>query len=183
MSPRTLLVIAVIAACPLVAGCRDEATTTPAAPSLADSADQTAYGLRTNITQGGVRQAELLSDTAFFFNEGTLVELRSVNLTFYTPQGVRDAVLTSREGTYDMRSNRMEARGNVVLVGEDGRRLTSEQLRYEQNIDQIASDSAFVLVEPGRRLAGVGFVTNSDLTRFQCLSACRAGGTVEIPQP
>ena len=77
----------------------------------------------------------------------------------------------------------MEARGNVVLVSEDGRRLTSEQLRFDQTADQISSDSAFVLLETGRRLEGIGFRTNSDLTRFQCLRACRGGGAVTIPDP
>ena len=165
------------------AACEQTAAPPAAAPSLADSADQTIYGLRSDITQSGVRQAELRADTGFIFDEGTRIELRDVNLTFFTTQGVRDAVLTSREGTYNMRSGQMEARGNVVLVGEDGRRLTSEQLRYEQTADQISSDSAFVLLEAGRRLEGVGFRTNSDLTRFQCLGACRGGGQVTLPQP
>jgi LPS export ABC transporter protein LptC len=165
------------------AACQETTPPPPAAPSLADSADQTFYGLRTDITQAGVRQAELRADTGFMFDESTRAELREVHLTFFTTQGVKDAVLTSREGSYNMRTQQMEARGNVVLVSEDGRRLTSEQLRYDQGADQIASDSAFVLVEPGRRLEGVGFRTNSDLTRFQCLSACRGGGAVAIPDP
>ena len=165
------------------AACQDAPTPPPAAPSLADSADQTIYGLRSDITQAGVRQAELRADTGFIFDEGTRIELRDVHLTFFTTQGVRDAVLTSREGTYNMRTSQMEARGNVVLVSEDGRRLTSEELRFDQTADQIASDSAFVLLEPGRRLEGVGFRTNSDLTRFQCLGSCRGGGAVTIPDP
>ena len=165
------------------AACTETTPPPPAAPSLADSADQTIFGLSTNITQSGVRQAQLRADTAFMFDESTRAELREVHLTFFTTQGVRDAVLTSREGSYNLRTQQMEARGNVVLVSEDGRRLTSEQLRYDQGADQIASDSAFVLLEPGRRLEGIGFRTNSDLTSFQCLRACRGGGAVTIPEP
>lgn len=151
--------------------------------SMADSADQVIFGLATDVTLGGVRQANLEADTAYFFDEGTRVELREVHLTFFTPQGTQSAVLTSREGTYDMRANRMEARGDVVLVSEDGRRLTTEQLRYEQGTDQISSDSAFVSIEGGRRLEGIGFRASSDMSRWQCLQACRAGGPVNLPEP
>ena len=68
-------------------------------------------------------------------------------------------------------------------MSEDGRRLTTEQLRYDQGTDQISSDSAFVSIEGGRRLEGIGFRASSDMSRWQCLQACRAGGPVNLPEP
>ena len=184
MRDRLLTLVGGIALVALAAACGREAQAPPTVTaSMADSADQVAYGLSTEVTHKGIRQAHLDADTAFFFDEGTRVELRTVNLTFFDPQGVQSAVLTSREGTYDMRANQMEARGNVVLVSEDGRRLLTEQLRYDQASDQISSDSAFVSIEGGRRLEGIGFRANSDLSRWQCLEACRAGGPVQLPEP
>lgn len=175
----------VFAAAVLVVACKDDPAV-PVAPinQMADSADQVLFGVRHNVTDAGLLRAKLVSDTGFIFDDGTRIELLDVNLTFFTATGARNAVLTSREGTYRMRLGSMEARGNVVVVSEDGRRLTTEQLRYDPNRNQISSDSAFVLTEPGgRRLEGVGFVSDPDMNNIRILS--NVGGTageVTVPE-
>ena len=145
---------------------------------MADSADQMMFGISTLLTDRGVLNAELQSDTAFFFDENTRIELRGVKLTFYTRTGQRNSVLTSREGTYNTRQSRMEARGNVVVVSEDGKRLTSEQLRYEQMRNEISSDSAFVLTEPGRRLEGIGFTSDPNMNNIRVHRLIEGQGAV-----
>lgn len=154
-----------------------------ATSALADSADQVMFGVRFRLASEGLNQARLLADTGFFFEDNTRAEFRDVELTFYNERGAENATLTSREGTYNTRQSLMEARGNVLVVGEDGRRLTTEQLRYDQRADEISSDSAFVLTEPnGRRLEGVGFVSDPKMTRMRCLRACSGiGGAVTVP--
>lgn len=167
----------------LAAACSD-AKSPPVVPTtpLADSADQIMYRARSVLTDRGVLRADLLADTAYFFEENTRVEMRQVNTTFFKPTGAKDAVLTSREGTYNTRLGSMEARGNVLVVSEDGRRLTTQQLRYDQQKNEISSDSAFVFTEPGRRLEGVGFTSDPDMTRMRCLALCRgSAGEVRLP--
>ena len=173
-----------IAALIVASACRQGAEPPPVRmDQMADSADQVMYGARTLLTDQGLMRAELLADTAYFFDENTRIELRTVHTTFYTTAGAKDAVLTSREGTYNTRFNRMEARGNVVVVSEDGRRLESPQLRLDQTRNEISSDSSFVLTEPGRRLTGVGFIADPNLNHLRCLRACSgAGGAVTVPQ-
>jgi hypothetical protein len=92
---------------------------------LADSADQVMWGARFNLTDRGLQRAELIADTAFFFNDNTRVELVNVHTTFFTTAGAKDAVLTSATGTYSSRSGSMVARKHVVVISEDGRRLTT----------------------------------------------------------
>jgi hypothetical protein len=72
----------------------------------------------------------------------------------------------------------MEARGNVVVVTEDGRRLTTEQLRYDQIRNEISSDSAFVLTEPGRRLEGVGFTSDPNMNNVRVHRLIEGQGAV-----
>jgi LPS export ABC transporter protein LptC len=150
---------------------------------LADSADQVLFGVRHNVTDAGLLRAKLVSDTGFIFDEGTRIELVDVDLTFFTTTGAKNAVLTSREGTYRTRVGAMEARGDVLVVSEDGRRLTTEQLRYDPNRNQISSDSAFVLTEPGgRRLEGVGFVSDPDMNNIRILQDVGGqAGVVSVP--
>lgn len=180
---RAALFIGLVAISGLSA-CRSGKKTPPVSgrSTLADSADQVMYGARFNLTDHGVLRAELNADTAFFFDDNTRVELTAVNTTFYTTTGTKSALLTSRRGTYRTQSGEMIARGDAVVNSEDGRRLRSEELKYDQNRNQISSDSAFVMTEPDRRLEGVGFRSDPNLQHVQVLNA-RSGttGTVTIP--
>lgn len=151
--------------------------------TMADSADQVMFGVRTLITTDGVTQAELFADTAYVFNENTRYELVGVKTHFHNAAGARNTVLTSKEGTYDVRRASMEARENVLVVSQDGRRLRTEQLTYVQSRNEIGSDSAFVMTEPsGRRLEGIGFTSDPDMRNVRVLKAARGtAGVIEDP--
>ena len=136
---------------------------------LADSADQVMYNARFNLTDQGLQRAHLESDTAYFFDDNTRIELEKVNTTFFTVTGEKNAVLTSERGTFNSRTNNMIARKNVVVVTEDGRRLTTPELIYNQQRNEISSDSAFVETEPNRRLEGVGFRSDPDMKNIRIL--------------
>ena len=136
---------------------------------LADSADQVMYGARFNLTDKGLQRAQLQADTAYFFEDNTRIELENVHTTFFTATGAKNAVLTSDRGRFNSRTNNMVARKNVVVVTEDGRRLTTPELIYNQQTNQISSDSPFVMTEPNRRLEGVGFRSDPDMKNIQIL--------------
>ena len=182
MRPSAVVVMAALAA---LAACRDVREPPVALGAMADSADQVMYGVNTLLTQRGLLQAELRADTAFFFDENTRVELRKVRTTFYSKTGQKTAVLTSRAGTYNTRLARTEARGDVLVVGEDGKRLTTPQLLYDQGKNEISSDSAFVLTEPNRQLRGVGFVSDPEMNRVRVLRQVKGTdeGTFTLPEP
>ena len=136
---------------------------------LADSADQVMYGARFSLTDKGVDKAHLRADTAYFFEDNTRIELEKVHTTFFTVTGAKDAVLTSQRGTYNSRTSNMVARKDVVIVSEDGRRLTTPELIYSQQRNEISSDSAFVLTEPDRRLEGIGFRSDPNMKNIRIL--------------
>lgn len=172
-----VLCIALVAAC-------DTRTAPPIVrgSAMADSADQIMYGAHFNLTDKGLSRAELLSDTAYFFEDNTRVELRKVEATFYTTTGARDAYLTSKRGTYRSRVGSMVARDNVVVVTEEGRKLTTPELKYDQAMNEIASDSAFVLTEPGRRLEGIGFRSDPNMQNIRILKT-KSGSTGAVTLP
>jgi len=166
-----------------------EKKTLPTARSgspMADSADQLMFGAKWNLTNQGVHRARLTADTAYFFDDNTRVELETVRTVFYNDVGTQDAVLTSRRGTYNTRMGNMVARQNVVVVSEDGRRLTTPELIYNQPRNEIASDSAFVLTEPNRRLEGVGFRSDPNMRNIRILkgaSGVARNVTTSAPPP
>jgi LPS export ABC transporter protein LptC len=150
---------------------------------LADSADQVMYGVRFKLTDAGVDRAQLYADTAYFFEDNTRIELENVNTTFFTTMGAKDAVLTSRHGTNNTRTGNMVARQNVVVVSEDGRRLTTAELIYNPQRNEISSDSAFVMTEPNRRLEGIGFRSDPNMKNIQILKGASGFAKGVTTQP
>ena len=151
---------------------------------LADSADQVLYHTKSVLTDGGVMKAEVYGDTAYVFDDNTRVEMRGVRTVFFTVTGAKNAVLTSHQGTYNTRTNNMEARGDVVVVSEDGRRLTTPVLRYSQSRNEISSDTSFTLTDSNstRQMIGIGFTSDPDMNNMKCFRACSGyAGTVTLP--
>jgi LPS export ABC transporter protein LptC len=130
-----------------------------------------------------VARALLLADTTFFFEDNTRAELEHVHTTFFTTSGTKSAVLTARHGTYRTQTGMMTARGDVVVISEDGRQLRSEELKYDQAHNEVSSDSAFVLTEPDRRMEGIGFRSDPNLKNVQVLKVLSGtSGPVTIPK-
>lgn len=177
------LVVVTLASLAGVAACgKDTATPVATKGSLADSADQVMFKLRTVLTDEGVMKARLEGDSGFFFDENTRVELRGVRTVFFSSTGAQDAVLTSREGTYNTRGGVMEARKRVDVVTSDGKRLQTPMLRFEQYRNLVVSDSPFVLTEGARRLEGVGFESDPRMLNIKVKRFGRStGGTVMLP--
>lgn len=178
-----LAALALLAAVAGAGACSDVQPPPVAATATgADSADQVLFGVRSALAAGGVRRGELFADTVFMFDQSTRMELLGVRANFFTSTGELDGTLTSREGTYNTRTGIMEARGDVVVQSQDGRRLESPELRFLVNQNEIRSDSSFVLTRPGDRLTGVGFVSDPNLQNVQVFRATGAtGGSVTIP--
>lgn len=173
-----LIVIAVVA-------CRDSTTQQVARPAtVADSADQTMFGVHFFVTDAGLRRAEVKADTAYMFEENTRTELRKVNATFFTASGEKDAVLTSKQGTYNSRIGSMEARGDVVVNSTAGNNLVTPHLRFDPTRNEISSDSAFTLTQKsGRIMKGIGFVSDPDLNSVRILRGAQSSGNpVTLPR-
>ena len=170
---RVSVVIGVLAASVALACSNKKQPPVEAHDPLADSADQVMYPARFNLTDQGLQRAHVEADTAYFFDDNNRMELQGVHATFYTVTGAKDAVLTSRHGTTNTRTNNMIARKDVVVVSEDGRRLTTPELIYNQQKNEISSDSAFVMTEPNRRLEGVGFRSDPNMKNIQILSGAK----------
>lgn len=180
IAPLFLALAVMAAKCPGRKAVRAPAVAKSSA--IPDSADQVAFGFRTVIANQGVANGLLLSDTAIVYEDGTRLELRRINMTFYTSQGLKDGIMTARTGSYSTRLSRLEASGDVIVVRNDGRRLTSQQLVYDQARNQIFTDSAFVLTEAARVFTGIGFESDPQMTNFRCLRACKGVAPVQIPR-
>jgi LPS export ABC transporter protein LptC len=177
--------VAAISAALVLAACGDDKAQPPVVgprASLADSADQVMIIVTYGLTDAGVQRGKLFADTTYSFNENSRYEFRGVKVEFNTPQGVKNGTLTAKRGTYNTRFGLLEAFGDVRVVTQDGRKLSSPQLRYNQQTNEITTDSAFVFEDDKMVRRGIGMKTDPNLTRVQILRA--ASGTVKnVPVP
>jgi LPS export ABC transporter protein LptC len=150
---------------------------------LPDSAEQLLIGVSFFLTDAGIRRANVRADTMVMYDDNTREQLFKVTATFFTPEGVQDAVLTAAQGAHNSRLGTMEARGNVVVVSKEGEKLESPHLKYDPSRNEISSDSAFTLTQGERVTKGVGFVSSPDMSNMRILAAAQVTGTqVKIPK-
>ena len=149
--------------------------------SAPDSADQVLITMSHEVTDSGVRRANVRADTAYFYSPSQTAELRHVHITFYDPAGVETSTLTAREGTYHWRTGDMEGRGDVVVVRTDGATLRTDVLRYSQAKSQVSSDKPFVFDEPNRHIEGEGFTSDPAFKVVTAIKPKGTGGRFTLP--
>lgn len=181
---RSLRLLALLLAAATGVACSDvnKQRSILAGASPLDSADQVAFGSRTVLTDAGLLRAEIFADTTLFLENNTRITMLVVHGVFFNAQGSRDATVTAERAHYDSRQQILEAYGNVVVTSVDGRVLRSPMLRFENQQNQILSDSAFTLTEPdGKEMSGVGFRADPNLSVVTVLRVDRGrGGAVRL---
>jgi len=125
-------------------------------------ADNVVVGLEQFVTKDGIRQAVLRADTGYVYEQTYRVELARVHLVLFRTTGEQAADLTADAGELNQRTQKMVARGNVVLVTVDGRRIETEELHYDPNLARIWSDVRTVHTRDGAQLVGSSFQANLD---------------------
>ena len=146
----------------LSAGCEATGARPTSTIQTADSADQVLEGFSHYVTNQGVRRSRVEADTAYFYENTQITDLRKVKVTFYDIKGAESSTLTARTGTYRWQDGAMEANGNVVVVSPDGRRLTTETLRYDNATNTISTDKPFTFTSETENLKGKSFRSDPD---------------------
>ena len=169
-----LLIICLGAAC-------EQASTTPSAVANAEAlpADQVIYGLHHVMTKNGVRSSIVDGDTALMHEAEQKLDVTGVHVTFFDASGAQSGNLTSRKGTYDIAQGQFVARDDVVLVtrtASGNRRLTTEELIYEVNTDQLHTDKPFTMTEGERTTRGTSFQTDGSFSTWTVRNAETSGG-------
>jgi LPS export ABC transporter protein LptC len=144
------------------AACEDtgvKPTTTVQAP---DSADQILMGFSHYVTNNGVLRSRVEADTAFFYEATQTNELHHIKVVFFDVKGAESSTLTARRGSYRWQDGSMEASGNVVVVSPDGRKLTTEVLKYDNATNTIYTDRHFTFDRGEEHLEGNSFRSDPD---------------------
>ena len=161
----------------LLSACNDStAPLTDAYESL--PAETVILGADFAVTIGGVRRAQLKSDTAFVFEDSAMTDMRGVNLEMYDDVGRLTSTLTSDSGSYNERTQKTVARGNVVLImpDPDGRTIWTEELHYDPVTKRVWSDVAVRMLESnGQEIRGTGFTADDQFLNVRITGGSGTG--------
>lgn len=167
--PSVRLCVLLLLGLSLTPACRDDAVRPTTTLTAADSADQILEGMDFNMSTDGVRRTRVIADTAYLYESTQLARLKVVKVTFFDASGIETSTVTSDSGMYQTRDGSMEAWGHVVGTTPDGKRLTTEQLRYDARRHEISSTRPFLFVKPDQRLEGDGFTSDPEFGNVRAL--------------
>ena len=158
-----------------VAGCGRQRAVVPGGPAR-EYPDQEVRDFAVTETDEGHPQWKLYARYAAMYSARNLVQARGVRVDFFDEKGERSSTLTAREGDLNQRTHNMTARGSVVLQTQEGTRLSTEQLEF-QNKEQrvVVPDDQLVRVErSGDVLTGYGFESDPELKHYEFKSSVQA---------
>ena len=147
-----------------------------------DFPSQRTYDYSTRQSRDAVPVWELYGDVAEKYEGSDVLSLIGVRMVFYR-DGVQDAVLTSRSGEIDENTEVTVARGNVVVVTEDGRRLESEVLHWDPERELIHTEEFVRFTEGDQVLTGYGLETDPDLTNVTIMREVQGTSRDESTPP
>ena len=171
---------AVVMAVALTAGCNKPVDTPVAAEEVQEiKADMVTYGMTSYLTVDGVRQGRVDADTAYLYNDSSEVSIIGMHVIFFDDNGRDRATVTADSGRLNQRTQRMLARGHVVLVvAADGRKIESAELNYDPDRDRIWSDSATVqTLRNGAVTRGSSFESDLEFKNVR-IRNIRGGGDI-----
>jgi len=142
--------------------CEDPGVKPTTTVQAADSADQVLEGFSHYVTNEGILRSRVEADTAFFYEATQITELHKVKVVFFDVKGAESSTLTAQRGTYRWQDGSMEAKGNVLVVSPDGRRLATSVLRYENATNLIMTDQHFTFDRGEEHLEGNSFRSDPD---------------------
>lgn len=165
------------------AACTDSGVRPTAQSHAADSADQVQFKMSTKITHDGVLRSFVEADTAYLYQRTQMLEMRRFTARFLDDNGNLKSTLTADVGLYQTYSNKLDARGHVVVTSTDGRKLVTEHLIYDKMANQIMSDTAFVYDSKTEHVTGNSFTSDVDFKnlRVEQFKGFQRGRGVTLP--
>ncbi|TFG65514.1 MAG: LPS export ABC transporter periplasmic protein LptC [Gemmatimonadales bacterium] len=170
-----------------VSSCGEDRAASGEAPSIfSGGADQVMFGVEHYMTLDGIRRAKLVADTAYTYEDASVVDFRHLQINFFDDAGNERGTLTSDSGEYDPESGDMTVYGDVVLNGRmqasARARLETDSLAFEALSNELTTDASWILThEDGTVERGVGLITDPALENIETRDWSVSRPNVEVP--
>lgn len=128
--------------------------------------DQRVEDFMMTETKEGELSWKLIADYADMYEDKDIAQVNGVELTFFE-NGEPSSTLTSDWGTVDMKTHNMIAYENVVIVTEEGDKLKTSKLRWDNGDRMVRSDEKVKMERGDSIIYGVGFESDPQLNSFK----------------
>lgn len=102
-----------------------------------------------------------------FESQSMLIVDGGIRADMFDTFGKHAGVLTSDEGEVVEGSNKLVARGHVIIVSDSGTVLRGDEIQYSPEVGRITSDGFVTITSPTDSLSGYGFTAAPDLTDWE----------------
>lgn len=167
------LLLGAVALAP-AAGCGGDDGGPPPSAEPAEMPEQQIYDYLLTESEDGVKDWQLASHRMEKYADRQDVELYDLTMDFFE-EGRYFSTLTADRGRANLDTKELFAWGNVVVVTEDGRRLETEQLHYDDQRRLIHNDVFNRLTWRDDVVTGYGLEATPDLEYVEIKKQVRAG--------
>lgn len=158
--------VLVVLLCLVGAGCKsDEGAAPPVPMTPAEkkaTPEQQFFDYKLIETEQGIRQWVLHSEEMQKFPGQTDVLLVTVTMDFFR-EGEHFSVLTADSGLANPTTHNVHTWGSVVIITDDGRRLETEELFFDNKTELIHNDVFDRFTREGDVITGIGLEATPDL--------------------
>tara|TARA_R110000868_G_scaffold37111_4_gene131353 strand:+ start:42888 stop:43439 length:552 start_codon:yes stop_codon:yes gene_type:complete len=139
--------------------------------ALADSLLSTteSWNVDINLIEDGFLILNLKGKYAFTIKTSELHETRisgPVQIKIYKENGILESTVTCDSALYKPSDSIFEMFGKVKVNTSDGRKLRSDYLKWERNLDQVSTPEFVIFISPPDSIAANGFFGDTDLTNY-----------------
>lgn len=124
------------------------------------------------FSDSGRTKAILLAPEIIQFeDQGGYADLpKGIDVTFFKPDGSVESTIVSDWARQYIGDEVIEAKENVVVESEDGKRLESEHLLWNSRTHKIKSNSVVKLITESEILYGTGLEADENLNNYIILN-------------
>tara|TARA_B100000902_G_scaffold97396_1_gene99974 strand:- start:1504 stop:2016 length:513 start_codon:yes stop_codon:yes gene_type:complete len=137
--------------------------------SVEDIHDQLSTDVEITLTEKGNIKALIKSRLLERNNENLELKLTdNVNVDLYDDNYEHTSLITSNYAFVSETENRMDAFGDVVVAADNGQKLLTDSLLWDNKADKISTDATLTFISGNfDTLYGTGFESNIDLTDWK----------------
>jgi len=164
---KTILKIIIISG--LILSCGDQVSINHIANQIAsDTLDAEQYidDAKITLTNNNRATAKIKAKKIKQFDETMLLAENGLNIYFLGEQGDTVSNLTADNGKINQITKNMEAFGNVIVTNQEGVKLYTDRLRWNNKKEIIYSNDSVKIVKDKDFLIGAEFEATADLKTY-----------------
>lgn len=137
-----------------------------------DRHDQVSSNVEITLTKKGNITAKIQSDILKKNNESLQLELYdNVFVDLYDKNFMHKSLIKSQSAIVDEKDNLIKAFGNVSVESNDGKKLLTDSLLWDNSSDKIFTEATLEFITSDTdTFYGKGFESNIDLTNWNILN-------------